>query len=327
MKTSSSTSSIPPSTITSSSRLVSSSALGTNSTTQISSSTDSSSTIDGLPTIAASSILVPEFTSTLISCNDVACVRFAIGASTTSILGAAVTDLAVTPTADTISVPEFTATTISCDPLMGLLCVSLAIGPSTTSTIGTAAPDGSDPTGSPVQFTATETSATSSSVPTTTTSTSSACTPLPTSCDSNGFFALMAVSSDSSINGRYASIDYMSIDGPPIEMFTDVYNAEGFCLDGNNNLWSYSSSGYPAAKGTSSGPIQFDTQGNPLTCTAVTNEDCTATLSCTWYNDYVMVVDGSNLNTLYLAGDGFTDYGGSKDSIPITLSIQPSQYS
>ncbi|KAG9519274.1 hypothetical protein KCU93_g8121, partial [Aureobasidium melanogenum] len=317
MKTSSSTSSIPPSTITSSSRLVSSSALGTNSTTQISSSTDSSSTIDGLPTIAASSIPVPEFTSTSISCNDVACVRFAIGASTISVLGAAATDLAVTPTADTASVPEFTATTISCDPLMSLLCVSLAIGPSTTSIIGTAAPDGSDPTGSPVQFTATETSATSSSVPTTTTSTSSACTPLATSCGSNGYFPLMAVSNDSSINGQYALVN-----GVSIGMYGDYSNAQGFCLDSNNALVWAVTDGYAAVKSSSSGPIQIETQGNPLSCTAVPNEDCTATLQCTWYNDFRMVVDKSNYNTVYLTDGMDEDYGGSSNPVPVTLIMQ-----
>ncbi|KAH0398994.1 hypothetical protein KCU89_g6666, partial [Aureobasidium melanogenum] len=282
-----------------------------------SSSTDSSSTIDGLPTIAVSSIPVPEFTSPTISCDDVACVSFTIGASTTSILGAAVTDLAVTLTADTTSVPEFTATTSSWNPLMDLLCVSLAIGPSTTSTIGTAAPDGSDPTGSPVQFTTTETPATSSSVPKTTTSTSSACTPLPTSCGSNGYFTLMAVSSDSSINGQYALIN-----GVSIGMYVDSSNAQGFCLDSNNAFVWAVTDGYAAVKSSSSGPIQIETQGNLLSCTAVPNEDCTATIQCTWYNDFRMVVDKSNYNTVYLTNGMDEDYGGSSNPVPVTLIMQ-----
>ncbi|KAG9605977.1 hypothetical protein KCU77_g488, partial [Aureobasidium melanogenum] len=169
----------------------------------------------------------------------------------------------------------------------------------------------------PVQPTTTETSATETSLPTTTTSTSSDCTPIPTCCDGNGFFSLMASNSDSSINGKYAQIR-----DETFVMYGDSNNAYGFCLDNNNILYSDYSGSPPATKGISNGPVQIDSNGTPLTCTALMNEDCTNTLSCTWYNNSRMVVDDWNDNTLYVVGDNDEDFGGSGDPIPVTLIMQ-----
>lgn len=127
----------------------------------------------------------------------------------------------------------------------------------------------------------------------------------------------MAVSNDSSINGQYASVN-----GVSIAMCEDSSNAQGFCLDSNNDLVWAVTDGYAAVKSSSRGPIQVETQGNPLSCTAVPNEDCTATLQCTWYNDFRMVVDKSYYNAVYLTDDTDADYGGSSNPVPVTLIMQ-----
>ncbi|KAG9849553.1 hypothetical protein KCU98_g4850, partial [Aureobasidium melanogenum] len=283
--------------------MASSSTIGADSTTQISSATDSSSNIDGLPTVAAYSASVTIST-------------VSVGVNGNS--SALITPIVATPTTATTSVPEFTATTTSCDPLVGLLCAPLAIGPSTTSTIGATPTDDTDPPESLGQSTTTETPATDTSLPTTTTSTSSTCTALPTSCDDYSYFRLMASSSDSAINGKYAQI---SAEG--ISMTEDnMYYAMAFCLTSDNNL-VYPISDYPQiiVKTSSNRPVQIGSMGTPLSCAAVSNEDCTATLQCTWQNDLRMVVDSTDSNTLYLTDEKATDYGGNGVSTPVNLIL------
>ncbi|KAH0347081.1 hypothetical protein KCU81_g3604, partial [Aureobasidium melanogenum] len=296
--------------------LISSAIISTNSTRQIISSTVSSSAVDDLPTIAASLTFAPEFTAITTSCNDLVCVTVAVDASTTSTFGALTTDPAITTTTATTSAPEFTATTVSCEDLDDLLCVSLAIGSSTTSTIGDMFVIGSDPTASIAQPTITETSATETSLPTTTTSTSSACTPLPTSCDDYTYFRLKASSSDSAINGKYAQVSAEGISMTEENM----YYAMVFCLTNDNDLL-YPISDYSQiiGKTSSNRPIQIGSMGTPLNCTAVSNEDCTATLQCTWQDDYKMVVDSAD--TLYLTDEKATDYSADGDPRPVNLIL------
>ncbi|KAH0365329.1 hypothetical protein KCU65_g6128, partial [Aureobasidium melanogenum] len=208
-------------------------------------------------------------------------------------------------------VPESTATTTSCD---GLACATFAFGASTTSTLGVA---GSDPTGSPDQPTTTKTSATETSSPTTTSSTP-VCPPISTSCDSNHGFFLVASSSASEVNGKYASILDTSI-----AVMEDRNYAAGFCLNDNNNLVEAITGGSTATKMSNNGPIQLDTMGIPVTCTVLFDEVCAATLQCTWFYDFRMVVDSSNYNTLYLVNEMATDYGGNGVPTPVDLTIQP----
>ncbi|KAG9522049.1 putative hydroxyacyl-CoA dehydrogenase, partial [Aureobasidium melanogenum] len=229
---------------------------------------------------------------------------------------ALLTTPAVTPTADTTSVPEFTATTTSCD---GLLCVSLAVGSSTTSTTDVTPVDGSSPTASPDQSTTTETFVTETSLPTTTSSTPvCTTTPIQTSCEDSFGFYLMASSSDSGVNRKYAESH------GDIYMIADSSWATGFCLGNDNSLqWAVSGTGPPAIKAGSTDAITIDSMGTPLDCKAVLNEDCTTSLQCTWGVDSRWVVDSANSDTLYLTDGTASDYGGAGVSTPVDLIIQP----
>ncbi|KAG9846701.1 hypothetical protein KCU98_g6234, partial [Aureobasidium melanogenum] len=227
------------------------------------SSTGSSSTVDGLPTIAASSTSLTTSTAS-------------VGVNGNS--SALITPPSSTLTTATTSIPEFTATTTSCGDLVGLLCVSLGIGRSTTSTIGATPTDDTDPTGSLDQPTNTEMPATETSLPTTT-STISTCTPIPTSCDDYSYFRLRASSSDSAVNGKCAQI---SAEGIPMTEDGMCY-AMAFCLTSDNDLvYPVSDSPQIVVKTSSNRPVQIGSMGTPLSCVAVSNEDCTATLQCTW---------------------------------------------
>lgn len=94
----------------------------------------------------------------------------------------------------------------------------------------------------------------------------------------------------------------------------------GFCLDNENRLIeAYSGDPRTVVKTESKSSVSNDRTGTPITCTAVMDEDCTATLQCTWQNDFRMVVDSSNSNVLYLTDDTNVDYGVVGDPTPIDL--------
>ncbi|KAG9765639.1 putative hydroxyacyl-CoA dehydrogenase, partial [Aureobasidium melanogenum] len=241
--------------------------------------------------------------------------QFVNGVGVNGNSSALLTTPAVTPTADTTSVPEFTATTTSCDDI---LCVSLAVGSSTTSIIDVTPVDGSSPTASPDQSTTTEAFVTETSLPTTTSSTLvCTTTPIQTSCEGSFGFYFIASSSDSGVNGTYAGIS-----GWSIAMTANILDSVKFCLDRDNNL-VMTDTGDSAGKSDSTAPVAFDGMGMSVSCTTVSNDDCTTSLQCTWNTDTRWVVDSANSDTLYLTDGSASDYGGDGVSTPLDLIIQP----
>jgi hypothetical protein len=105
-------------------------------------------------------------------------------------------------------------------------------------------------------------------------------------------------------------------------MTANILDSVEFCLDRDNNL-VMTDTGDSAGKSDSTAPVAFDGMGMSVSCTTVSNDDCTTSLQCTWNTDTRWVVDSANSDTLYLTDGSASDYGGDGVSTPLDLIIQP----